>query len=411
MKQYANVITAYTIMIILIILVGIFQSWSVALSILNFCLVSAVMTMGANIQWGYAGLINFGIMGYTALGGLAAVLVSVAPVQEAWAAGGLNMIICAGIIVGMVFSIRYVLKKIEKSKKRNYLIAAIIIVGLILLRVIAGPATEHIEAVNPAKTGFLGGLGMPILFSWIVGAFFAGGLAYIVGKVALGLRADYLAIATIGIGEIFRLILKNEIWATNGARGIAKIPLPFETLAEPWNKIGFMLLVLAIVVVFYFLIERARLAPWGRLMTGIRENEHSARAAGKNVERFRIEAFVCGSILMGLAGGLTAHYIKFIGPGATEPLTTTFLVWVMLIAGGSGNNRGAVLGAFLLWMIWSFTEVLTGRLPAELAVKAAYFRIFLIGLLLQVVLQRYAGGILPERRPTTAQQSVEASSQ
>ena len=117
MKQYANVITAYAIMIVLIILVGVFQSWSVALSILNFCLVSAVMTMGANIQWGYAGLINFGIMGYTALGGLAAVLVSVAPVQEAWSAGGIEMIICAGIIVGIVFSIRYVLKKIKKSKK------------------------------------------------------------------------------------------------------------------------------------------------------------------------------------------------------------------------------------------------------------------------------------------------------
>ena len=127
MKQYANVITAYAIMIVLIILVGVFQSWNVALSILNFCLVSAVMTMGANIQWGYAGLINFGIMGYTALGGLAAVLISVAPVQEAWSAGGLEMIICAGIIAGMVFSVRYVLKKIEKSKKRNYLIAAIII--------------------------------------------------------------------------------------------------------------------------------------------------------------------------------------------------------------------------------------------------------------------------------------------
>ena len=114
MKQYLNVVTAYAIMFVLIILVGIFQSWSQALSILNYCLISAVMTMGANIQWGYAGLINFGIMGYTALGGLAAVLVSVAPVQEAWAAGGLNMIICAGIIVGMVFSVRYVLKKIEK---------------------------------------------------------------------------------------------------------------------------------------------------------------------------------------------------------------------------------------------------------------------------------------------------------
>ena len=86
MRQYANVITAYIIMIFLIIMVGIFQSWAIALAILNFCLISAVMTMGANIQWGYAGLINFGIMGYTALGGLAAVLISVPPVREAWEA-------------------------------------------------------------------------------------------------------------------------------------------------------------------------------------------------------------------------------------------------------------------------------------------------------------------------------------
>ena len=84
MRKNLNVIAAYSIMMGLIILVGIFQSWNVALSIFNLCLISAVMTMGANIQWGYAGLINFGIMGYTALGGLAAVLISVDPVQEAW---------------------------------------------------------------------------------------------------------------------------------------------------------------------------------------------------------------------------------------------------------------------------------------------------------------------------------------
>ena len=244
----------------------------------------------------------------------------------------------------------------------------------------------------------LGGFGLPVAVGLIAAMAVTGVISWLVGLLCIRLRSDYLAIATIGIGEIFRLILKNEIWATNGARGISKIPLPFETLAEPWNKICFMLLVLGIVTLLYFMIERARLAPWGRLMTAIRENEHSARAAGKNVERFRIEAFIFGSVLMGLAGGLTAHYMKFIGPGATEPLTTTFLVWVMLIAGGSGNNRGAILGAFLMWAIWSFSEVLTGRLPPELAIKAAYLRIFLIGLLLQVVLQRYAGGILPERR-------------
>ena len=131
MKQYLNVVTAYIIMFTLIVLVGIFQSWSQALSILNYCLISAVMTIGANIQWGYAGLINFGIMGYTALGGLAVVLVSVAPVPEAWKAGGINMIGSLGIIVAMIFSIRYVLKKINKSKKRNYLIAGIIVIGLL----------------------------------------------------------------------------------------------------------------------------------------------------------------------------------------------------------------------------------------------------------------------------------------
>ena len=116
MKQHKDVILAYSIMLALIILVGFLQSWSIALSILCFCLISAVMTMGANIQWGYAGVINFGIMGYTALGGLAAVLVSVPPVREAWQVGGLNMVLCAFLIAAMVFSIRFIIKKYAKSK-------------------------------------------------------------------------------------------------------------------------------------------------------------------------------------------------------------------------------------------------------------------------------------------------------
>ena len=152
MRQYANVITAYAIMIGLIILVGIFQSWSIALSILNFCLISAVMTMGANIQWGYAGLINFGIMGYTALGGLAAVLVSVPPVREAWQVGGFNMIMCLAIIVIIVMGIRYVLKNFKKSNKKNIGIGLIIVIGLIILRLVSSPAIESIEAVRDRKS-------------------------------------------------------------------------------------------------------------------------------------------------------------------------------------------------------------------------------------------------------------------
>ena len=125
MRKNLNVIAAYSIMLALIALVGIFQSWNIALSIFNLCLISAVMTMGANIQWGYAGLINFGIMGYTALGGLAAVLISVDPVQEAWRAGGFDILTSVLIIIVMIMSIRFVLKKYEKSKIRTYSLAAI----------------------------------------------------------------------------------------------------------------------------------------------------------------------------------------------------------------------------------------------------------------------------------------------
>ena len=126
MRKNLNVIAAYSIMMGLIILVGIFQSWNIALSIFNLCLISAVMTMGANIQWGYAGLINFGIMGYTALGGLAVVLVSVAPVPEAWSVGGINIIVCLAIIIAMVIVTKLIIRKYKKSKSRNYLIAILI---------------------------------------------------------------------------------------------------------------------------------------------------------------------------------------------------------------------------------------------------------------------------------------------
>ena len=144
MKQHLDIITAYIIMGLLIILVGLIQSWPMALAILNLCLISAVMTMGANIQWGYAGLINFGIMGFTALGGLAAVLVSVPPVREAWQIGGFNMILSLFIVIGIIFSIKFILKKFPTSNKRNMGIIAIIIIGFIILRIFFGPAVESI---------------------------------------------------------------------------------------------------------------------------------------------------------------------------------------------------------------------------------------------------------------------------
>jgi branched-chain amino acid transport system permease protein len=422
-RKNLNVIAAYSIMMGLIILVGIFQSWNVALSIFNLCLISAVMTMGANIQWGYAGLINFGIMGYTALGGLAAVLISVDPVQEAWRAGGFDILMCLWLIIVMVLAIRFILKHFEKSKFRTYGIAAIIIAGIVIIRITAEPGIEAIEGVNPAKTGFLGGFGLPIIFSWIVGAFFAGGLAFIVGKVALGLRADYLAIATLLISEIVIAIIKHEDWLTRGVKNVIglKRPAPYEVdlqttewfinLVERFNsgklalisnladrqaalnqlviegssvfvKLCYSGLFLIIVIILLILTQKALYSPWGRMMRAIRDNEEAANAMGKNVVKQHLLIFILGSAIVGIAGAMLVTQDGLFTPGSYRPMRYTFLIWVMVIVGGSGNNFGAILGGFVVWFLWIeaapialfLINFFTAGIPETNALKAHFNR-------------------------------------
>jgi len=451
-RKNLNVIAAYSIMMGLIILVGIFQSWNVALSIFNLCLISAVMTMGANIQWGYAGLINFGIMGYTALGGLAAVLISVDPVQEAWRAGGFDILMCLWLIIVIVLAIRFILKHFEKSKFRTYGIAAIIVAGIIIIRITAEPGIEAIEGVNPAKTGFLGGFGLPIIFSWIVGAFFAGGLAFIVGKVALGLRADYLAIATLLISEIVIAIIKHEDWLTRGVKNVIglKRPAPYEVdlqttewfinLVERFNsgklalisnladrqaalnqmviegssvfvKLCYSGLFLVIVIVLLILTQKALYSPWGRMMRAIRDNEEAANAMGKNVVKQHLLIFILGSAIVGIAGAMLVTQDGLFTPGSYRPMRYTFLIWVMVIVGGSGNNFGAILGGFVVWFLWIeaapialflinfFTAGIpeTNVLKAHLIESVPYFRFLMMGLGLLLIMRFRPKGILPEK--------------
>ncbi|WP_374652015.1 branched-chain amino acid ABC transporter permease [Dongia sp.] len=252
---------------------------------------------------------------------------------------------------------------------------------------------------SPENPNYLGGFGWPPLLAIPVAMLFSGIVAWPIGRICLGLKGDYLAMATIGISEIIRLVLKNEDWLANGTMGISTVPRPFESLGQPWGNICFLAFVLLTMAVIYVAAERAWQSPWGRAMRAIRDNELAAAAIGKDVVRFRLEAFVLGAMVMGLGGALSAMYFKFIGSSATEPLLTTFLVWVMLIIGGSGNNRGALLGAGLVWTIWSGTELLTNRLPAEWITRSSYMRALLIGILLIVVLQRFAKGIVPEKPP------------
>ena len=434
MKQHLDIITAYIIMGLLIILVGLIQSWPMALAILNLCLISAVMTMGANIQWGYAGLINFGIMGFTALGGLAAVLVSVPPVREAWQIGGFNMILSLFLVIGIIFSIKFILKKFPKSNKRNMGIIAVIIIGFIILRIFFGPAVESIEAVNPATTGFLGGLGLPIIFSWIVGAFFAAAVAYVIGKITLGLRADYLAIATLLISEIIIAIVKHEDWLARGVKNVIglKRQVPYEVnlqstdwfinLAEKLDlrvieassifvKLCYTGLFSIVVILVLILCQKALYSPWGRMMRAIRDNEEAANAMGKNVVKQHLQIFILGSAVVGIAGAMLTTYDGLFTPGSYQPLRFTFLIWVMVIVGGSGNNFGAILGGFAVWFVWIEAAPIslylinifaggleeTNTFKKHLIESIPYFRYLMMGTGLLLIMRYRPKGILPEK--------------
>ena len=426
-------VTLFSMMGFLLLMVGLLQSWNLSLAILNLCLISAIMSLGVNIQWGYAGLLNVGVMGFAALGGLAAVLVSAPPVQEAWDAGGMGILYAFLSASITIIAMRYGYKR-TKGRKRLLVMTAIGVIGYFLARSFYAPATEAIELVNPATSGYLGGLGLPIIFSWFVGGLFAAGAAFIVGKVALGLRSDYLAIATLGISEIIIAILKFEDWMTRGVKNVIGLPRPvpyevniqnsatFQELAAATNiplvpfssimvKLCYAGLFGVVLFIILYLSEKALNSPWGRMMRAIRDNETAAEAMGKNVTGRHLQVFILGSAVIGIAGAMLTTLDGQFTPASYQPLRFTFLIWVMVIVGGSGNNLGAVLGGFLIWFAWVeaepvgllLMELLTSGMAEDnwlrlhLLEASAHMRLMTMGLVLLLVLRFAPKGLLPER--------------
>ncbi len=420
-------------MFALIAFVGFAQSWSVALTILNFCVISAIMALGVNIQWGYAGLFNVGIVGFTALGGLAAVLVSKPPVPEAWAAGGAG--IGASIIVlGITIAAATIASRKMTGRWRKPAILVIVVAGFFATRAVFDPAVEAIEAIDPAKTGYLGGLGLPIILAWPVGGLLAAGVAWVIGKIALGLRSDYLAIATLGIAEIIIAVLKNEDWLARGVKNVAGLdrPVPreinlqqsdwFVSLADKigadpvsfssiFVKLSYAGLFAVVLLVILWLSERALHSPWGRMMRAIRDNRDAAEAMGKDVTKRHLQVFILGSAVVGIAGAMMTTMDGQFTPGTYNPLRYTFLIWVMVIVGGSGNNWGAVLGGFLIWFVWVEAEpaaswlmnlVTSGMyegsaLREHLIKSAPHMRLIVMGVILLLVLRFSPRGLIPEK--------------
>lgn len=429
----------FALMAGLLIAVGMGQSWSVALSIINLCLISSIMALGVNMQWGYAGLFNVGVMGFAALGGIAAVLVSRPPVPEAWAVGGLNIALAIVAFAITAFLLNVAYRRLPKGTLRTVVMIILVVAGLLVYRNFFDPAVESIESFDAAQTGFLGGLGLPIIFAWPIGGVFAAAAAWVVGKVALGLRSDYLAIATLGIAEIIIAVLKNEDWLTRGVKNVTGLPrpVPYEVeLAEKsWLidiaasagieanhaaglavKLGYTGLFLAVLLIVLVLAERALNSPWGRMMRAIRDNETAAEAMGKDVTRRHLQIFILGSAVVGVAGAMLTTLDGQFTPATYQPLRFTFLVWVMVIVGGSGNNWGSVLGGFLVWFVWIqaepaglwLIEGLTSSMAADSSIRehllegAPHMRMIFMGSILLLVMRFSPRGLIPERtaRPT-----------
>jgi len=417
----------------LILGTGVLQSWNSALIILNMGLVSAIMALGVNLQWGLAGLFNVGVMGFVALGGLAVVLTSVAPVPEAWAAGGWRVLGAIAFALAAIAGAVFAWKTLPR-KTRGWAVAAIAVAGFFLYRAILDPAVSAIESVDPAATGFLGGLGLPVLLAWPVGGLLAAGVAWVIGKTALGLRSDYLAIATLGIAEIIIALLKNEDWLTRGVKNVIGLPrpVPYEidlqndagfvetaagigldptTASTIYVKLGYSVLFAVVLVVLLVLAQLALNSPWGRMMRAVRDNEEAAEAMGKDVTARHLQIFILGSALCGIAGAMMTTLDGQLTPSSYQPLRYTFLIWVMVIVGGSGNNLGAVLGGFLIWFLWVQVEpmgqwlmgVITAGMADGSALKAhllgsvQHMRLLTMGVILLLVLRFAPRGLLPER--------------
>lgn len=383
----------------------------------------ALIALGLNIQWGYGGLFNFGVMGFLMVGGFAVTFVSVPINMEFWSSEGpvwlVRVLIAAGFGALLIVGTNRLHEHGFSKRSQRVLQVISWIVAYIVYRSQIDPAAEYIEK----EAGFVGGLGLPVVLGWLFGGVLAAGVAYIVGKVSLGLRTDYLAIATIGISEIIRALIKNMDWLTRGTLTVSPVPwpTPLPQQYQLWGvdtqmsfvyaRAGFLVLVLIVLGLALFLIQRAYGGPWGRMMRAIRDNHIAAGSMGKNVKARQLEIFIFGAVLMGIGGAILTSFGQIFDPSGYKPINHTFVIWVMLIVGGAGNNYGAIFGGIFIYVIWVLSEPVSaalfvnlsalfeqwswGAIP-EIESRSLQMRVFVLGLVITLALRYAPRGLIPE---------------
>ena len=245
-----------------------------------------------------------------------------------------------------------------------------------------------------------GGFELPILLGWICAIVVSGLAGVLVGLVTLRLREDFLAISTFGIAISIQLVALNAESVTRGPNGLYALPKPFSRFLDSafMSNLCYLIICIVTIVFIYYALERVVKSPWGRVLRSIREDEVAAEALGKNVFLFRLQAFVLGCGIMGLAGAMYANFFRFISPQDFLPIFT-IQVYVMLIVGGKGNNLGAIVGAIVIWGLWSASDSLINFIVTpDYQTQAASLRIIIVGMVLVLMLVFRPSGILPEKK-------------
>lgn len=425
----------YGVFFLLALVVGLTMGAPFTTRLLVETAAYALIALGLNIQWGYGGLFNFGVMGFVMVGGFAASAMAMPVSVEFWDSNGTWLLARAALAAGLGAMLIIGAGRLDRiGVSRRWRRAAQIaawIIAYIAFRTQIDPAVDFIEQ----EAGWVGGLGLPVWVGWIVGGVLAAAIAALIGKVCLGLRADYLAIATIGIAEIIRALIKNMEWLTRGTLTVSPVPWPVPTPQryQEWGvaitdsfvaaRVGYLLVVVLVLGAALYLFQRAYSGPWGRMMRAIRDDHVAAAAMGKNVRARQMQIFVLGAALIGIGGAILVSFSQIYDPGGYEAIDHTFLVWVMVIVGGAGNNYGAVLGGLLVFLIWVMSEPVAQSLFTTLSdwsvqlgwspipdiqSRSLQMRVFVMGLVIVLVLRFAPRGLLPEPlggRKTKAQKS------
>lgn len=263
--------------------------------------------------------------------------------------------------------------------------------------VAVGGYTSAILTASPVP-GRIGGFGLPFIVGLLAAAVVAGILGWLIGLITLHLEFGFFAIATLGLAKTLNIILRNEKWIGNGVWGMGGIQKPLSSVVGPqYANWVYGVIAVGIMVIIYILLERAVKSPWGRLQLAIKEDEHLTQMLGKDVWHYRMESLVLGSMIMGIGGAIFTHYQGFINPDSFGDIMMTFLPLLMVVAGGTGNNKGSILGAFSIWILWSASEIGADYLPIASA-KVPYVRMLVVGLVIIAILRWRPRGLIGRKR-------------